>query len=72
MSMILIVRGHINPEASNMTRKGKWKISESDSAKLSVTDGRNSECLRKLSQICVSWIGLTSAGLNAGSGTWRW
>ena len=30
--MILIVRGHINAEASNMTLKGKWTIFESGSA----------------------------------------
>jgi hypothetical protein len=37
--MILIVRGHINGEAFNMTRKGKWRIFEFDSARLSVKDG---------------------------------
>jgi hypothetical protein len=37
--MILIVRGHINGEAINMTLKGKWRIFEFDLARLSVKDG---------------------------------
>src|ERR1700692_4519067 len=70
--MILIVRGHINGEAINMTLKGKWKIFEFGSARLSVKDGTSLVCLRKPSRTCASWTGRTSAGLNVGGGTGRW
>jgi len=37
--MILIVRGHINGEAINMTLKGKWRTFEFGLARLSAKDG---------------------------------
>jgi hypothetical protein len=52
--MILIVRGHINGEAINMTRKGKWRIFEFDLARPSVSDGTSWGCLRKPLQACAS------------------
>jgi len=70
--MILIVRGHINGEAINMTRKGKWRISEFGLARLCVKEGTSSGCPRKLSRTCASWTGPTSAELSVANGTLRW
>src|ERR1700752_80182 len=70
--MILIGRGHINPEASNMTRKDKWKTFEFGSAKRSAAGGISLGCRRKSLQTCASWTAPTSAGLSVGSAMWPW
>jgi hypothetical protein len=70
--MILIVRGHINGEAINMTLKGKWRIFEFDLAKLYVNDGTSWACLKRPSRTCASWTGRTSVELNVASETWHW
>ena len=63
---------HINGKAGNMTRKDKWAIFALDSAGPCASGVTGWGCRRRSLPTCAAWTGLTWAGSNVASGTWRW